>query len=86
MTNSALQLNQTVPIQMKTIICMQMKQKAPSLIIVAFLGSENLQMKSKIMCFTQLSYSLCLSSSWIVHHFSNKKLNKVYLDLKLISH
>ena len=54
--------------------------------ISAFLGSKNLQKQIKTVCFASPSKSLSLSSSLIVHDFPNKKLKKIYPDLKFVCH
>ena len=39
--------------------------------------------QNSVFCMT---IELCLSSSLVVHDFSNKKLKKLYPDFKFISH
>ena len=52
------------------------------MVIKAFLGSENLQMQIIILCFPSPLLSLRLYSSFIVHDVPNKKLKKLFPDLK----
>ena len=91
LTNSALQFNQPVAIQIKMRILHAMKQKGRKKEgrkkEGSFLGNEDLQIKTKIVCFCMTIIELVSEQfiDSILHDFSERKL-KLYPDLKFIFH